>query len=206
MTSTEQPQIYLITPNQIELSSYPNILNRVLDVTDVACMRLSLATRDEDRIARSADVLRALCHERDIPLVIDTHVLLVERLGLDGVHLTDAARSVRKTRKMLGADAIVGAFCGNSRHDGLTAGESGADYVCFGPVGQTPLGDGSRAEKDLFDWWSEMIEIPVVAEGALDTELIAALSPVADFFAIGEEIWNTEKPEEEFRRLIKAIQ
>jgi thiamine-phosphate pyrophosphorylase len=113
-------------------------------------------------------------------------------LGLDGVHLTDAARSVRKTRKELGDDPIVGAFCGTSSHDGMSAGEAGADYIAFGPVGDSALGDGSKAERDLFAWWSEMIELPVVAEGALDTDLIETLAPVTDFFAIGEEIWREE--------------
>ena len=168
MPERDTPQIYLITPPDLEVSSFPDTLARVLDGTEVACVRLALATHDEDRIARAADLLRELCHERDIALVIEAHILLVERLGLDGVHLMDGARSVRKARKALGADAIVGSYCGASRHDGMTAGEAGADYISFGPVGTTPLGDGTRAEPDLFDWWSKMIEIPVVAEGAVE--------------------------------------
>ena len=190
----EHPQIYLITPTEFELSSYPETLARVLDSVKVACLRLSLGTRDEDRIARAADALREVTHARDVALVIDSHMLLVERLGLDGVHLTDGARSVRKTRKELGDEAIVGAFCHNSRHDGMTAGELGADYVSFGPCGVTPLGDGRQAERELFEWWSMMIEVPVVAEGALDTALIRDLAPVTDFFGIGDEIWGADDP------------
>ncbi|MGR3636644.1 MAG: thiamine phosphate synthase [Shimia sp.] len=194
MADTEQPQIYLITPPDIELSGFPDQLAAVLDSADIACVRLALATRDEDRISRAADALRDITYDRDVALVISEHVLLAERLGLDGVHLTDAARSVRKVRKDLGDDAVVGAFCGASSHDGMTAGEHGADYVSFGPVGNTPLGDGTLAEKDLFQWWSQMIEVPVVAEGALDTDIIAQLSPFTDFFGIGEEIWKTDDP------------
>ncbi|MFV2052729.1 thiamine phosphate synthase [Aliiroseovarius sp. YM-037] len=205
MADAEQPQIYLITPAEFELLQFPQTLSRVLDVTNIACVRLAMATRDEDRIAKSADVLRELCHARDIALVIDSHVMLVERLGLDGVHLTDGARSARKTRKTLGADAIVGAFCGASRHDGMTAGEAGADYISFGPVGATPLGDGTQADPDLFQWWSEMIEVPVVAEGALDIETIRALARYTDFFGIGEEIWNAEDPAAHLGHLLSAM-
>ena len=206
MAEIEQPQLYLITPPEIEPSRFPDQVSRVLDMTDIACVRLALSTHDEDRIARAADLLRDICHSRDIALVIDSHVLMVERLGLDGVHLSDGSRSVRKVRKDLGADAIVGAFCGTSRHDGMTAGEAGADYICFGPVGTTPLGDGSRAEAELFQWWSEMIEVPVVAEGALDEELIRTLSPFTDFFGIGEEIWGTDNPAQRLSQLVGAIQ
>lgn len=194
MAETEQPQIYLITPPEFELSQFPEQLGRVLDSTEIACVRLSMSTRDEDRLSRAADALREVTIARDVALVMDSHILMVERLGLDGVHLTDGARSVRKARKELGDDAIVGAFCGASRHDGISAGEAGADYVSFGPVGQTPLFDGTVAEHELFEWWSMMIEVPVVAEGALNADLIAKISPVTDFFGIGEEIWKSDDP------------
>ena len=131
--------------------------------------------------------------------------ILAERLGLDGVHLTDGARQIRTARKALGADAVVGAFCGTSRHDGMTAGEAGADYVSFGPAGDTVLGDGSRAEFEVFEWWSQMIEVPVVAEGALDEDLIRRLAPVTDFFGIGTEIWGAEDPAAELVRLVAAM-
>ncbi len=194
MDSPEQPQIYLITPASFELSRFPDRLARVLDSTAIACIRLALASRDEDQMSRAADALREVAHARDVALVIDDHVLLAERLGLDGVHLSDAARSVRGARKTLGPDAIVGCFCGNSRHDGLTAGEAGADYISFGPVAHSALGDGSVANPDLFQWWSEMIEIPVVAEGGLSAPTIAALTPCTDFFGIGDEIWCADDP------------
>ena len=188
------PQLYLITPAEFDLSSYPDQLAACLDSTEVACVRLVLATKDEQRIAKAADALREVTHARDVALVIESHLLLVEKHGLDGVHLLDGARSVKAARKTLGEDAIVGAFCGNSTHDGMTAGELGADYVSFGPVGATPLGDGRRAELDLFEWWSQMIEVPVVAEGALDADLIRQLAPHTDFFGIGDEIWGADDP------------
>ena len=137
--------------------------------------------------------------------MIESHILMVERLGLDGVHLIDHARSVRQVRKDLGEDAIVGAYCAASRHDGMTAGELGADYVSFGPVGESPLGDGTRAQPDLFEWWSQMIEVPVVAEGALDTDLIRTLTPHTDFFGIGEEIWRHDDPAQALRAFRAAM-
>ncbi|SFT50579.1 thiamine phosphate synthase [Sedimentitalea nanhaiensis] len=206
MDSPEQPQIYLLTPATFELSQFPDRLARVLDSTAIACIRLALASRDEDQVARAADALREVAHARDVALVIDDHVLLAERLGLDGVHLSDAARTVRWARKTLGPDAIVGSFCGVSRHDGLAAGEAGADYISFGPVSRSALGDGSVAEIDLFEWWSKMIEVPVVAEGALTAGLIAALTPCTDFFGIGDEIWQAEDPIAALKPLLDAME
>ncbi len=205
MADTEQPQIYLITPSEIELSRFSEQLAAVLDSHPVACVRLALSSRDEDDVARAADACREITHARDIALVIGNHTALVERLGLDGVHLTDGARSVRKARKALGPDAIVGAWCGQSRHDGLGAGEAGADYVSFGPVGKSLLDNGQQVDTELLRWWSEVIELPVVAEGALDADYIAEITPFTDFFGIGDEIWRTDDPAATLGSLIAAM-
>ncbi len=205
MAANDHPQITLITPPQVSLETYPAVLARVLDATPIACVRLALAGRDEDMIGRAADALREVAHARDVPIVIDRHVLMVERLGLDGVHLPDGSRSVRKLRKDLGSDAIIGAYCGQTRHEGLSAGEAGADYVSFGPIGATDLGDGSVANLDLFKWWSEIVEVPVIAEGGLTPDLVAAFGPYTDFFAIGDEIWGAEDPSTALAQLLRPL-
>lgn len=192
--TAQTPQLYLITPPVIDLATFPAQLARVCDAQDIACLRLALATQEEDAILRAGDALREIAHSRDIPLVISDHVLMVQRLGLDGVHLSDARHPLRKLRTEMGADAIIGAYCGTSSHDGMSAGEAGADYVSFGPVGASTLGTGDQAPAELFAWWSEMISLPVVAEGALNRDLVETLAPLTDFFAIGPEIWGTDDP------------
>jgi len=205
MADDDRPQITLITPPSLDLDLFPDQLAAVLDGVEIACVRLSLASKDQDLIARTADALRLVAHARDVAIVVDTHLMLVERLGLDGVHLPDGARTIRKARKDLGPDAIVGAWCGATRHDGISAAEAGADYVAFGPIGATALGTGTQVDFDLFDWWSEMIEVPVIAEGALTAELVAKFGPVTDFFGIGEEIWGADDPLAALRALLAPL-
>lgn len=203
MSAPEQPQLYLLTPPVIDVAQFPDQLAAVLDAHAVACIRLALATGDEDTIARAADACREVAHARDVAIVVNDHTSLAERLGLDGVHLSDATKSVRDARKTLGPDAIVGSFCGTSRHDGLGAGEAGADYVAFGPM--RAVADEACAEKDLFEWWSEMVEVPVVAEGGLTPELVAQFAPITDFFGIGEEIWTSDMPAAALSALTAAM-
>jgi thiamine-phosphate pyrophosphorylase len=189
----DAPQLYLMTPAGAQASTLGPQLASVMDAFPVACLRIR-AGAEEDELGRLADLAREIAHARDVAVVIDDLVALAQRHGLDGVHLTDGARSVRYARKELGADAIVGSFCGSSRHEGMNAGEAGADYVSFGPVGASALYRGEPVELDLFQWWSEMIEVPVVAEGAITRELLEQLSPVSDFIAIGPEIWSADDP------------
>jgi thiamine-phosphate pyrophosphorylase len=188
MPTGEAARLYLITPPAIE-PALPDRLAALLDGFEIACVRLAVAG-GEDTVARAADALRPVCHDRDVPLLVADHFRLAHRLGLDGVHLTDGARQIRAARKLLGSDGIVGAFARSSRHEGMTAGEIGADYVSFGPVGTTGLGDGVAAPLDLFAWWSETIEVPVVAEGGLTPDLVAELRGIADFIATGDEVWG----------------
>ena len=204
MADQDLPQLYLVTPPALDIATFPDLLARCLDTVEIACIRIDLASRDEGEIARVADAVRDVAHQRDIATVIADHLLLVERHGLDGVHFSDGARHVRTARKDLGADAIVGTFCAASRHDGMTAGEMGADYVAFGPVGASNLGDGTVAGAELFAWWSEMIEVPVVAEGGFTADLVRALAPVSDFLSFGEEIWRTDAPAAALKALADA--
>lgn len=190
---SDQPQLYLMTPAGAQASALGPLLAEVMDRFPVACLRIR-GGAEEDELGRIADLTREIAHARDVAVVIDDHVKLAQRHGLDGVHLTDGSRGVRLARTELGADAIVGAFCRASRHDGMSAGEAGADYVSFGPIGDSALGRGEPAPQDLFQWWSEMIEIPVVAEGALTRYLITRISPACDFIAIGPEIWSEDDP------------
>lgn len=194
MSDREQPRIYLITPPEIELSKFSGTLSDLLARFDIACVRLALSASDQDTISRAADTLRDICHAHDVALVIDTHYRLVEPLGLDGVHLPDSHRSIRDARKALGPDAIVGVYCGTSRHAGMTAGEIGADYVSFGPVGASALGTGDTVDFETFEWWSDVIELPVVAEGNIGLDDAARLAAVVDFLALGPEIWKHDDP------------
>ncbi len=192
---SETPQLYLSTPPVVELAQISDLLPRMLDAAPVACLRLALVTTQEDQLARAADTMREIAHARDIPVVINDHFRMVAPLGLDGVHLTDGSRHVRDARKELDKEAIVGAFCAGSRHDGMTAGEIGADYIAFGPLGASDLlGDGQTAEFELFEWWSQMIELPVVAEGGLSPDLVRQLAPVTDFACLSSEVWGAEDP------------
>lgn len=200
------PQIYLATPSSFDLQTFPALLDKVLAAGPVACLRLALVAEAREDIARAADACREVAHRHDVALVIDDHFRLVEPLGLDGVHLTDGARHVREARKLLGSDGIVGAFCGASRHDGMTAAEIGTDYIAFGPLTDAAgLGDGTLAPHDLFAWWSEMIEVPLVAMGGLTPDAVAEIKDVVDFVALGAEIWGSDDPVAAFKAYIALL-
>lgn len=189
-TSDEGARLYLLTPPLSGPSTFTEALKAALDAAPVACVRIRLGTTDEDSIRRAADQMREVCHAYDVALVITDHFRLVRPLGLDGVHLENPRLTIRDVRKDLGEDAIIGAYAGASRHQGMVMAEAGADYVALGPVAETTLGDGTIADGEMFEWWADVIETPSVAEGSMTLALAEALSPHADFIAVGSAIWE----------------
>ncbi|MEL6584083.1 MAG: thiamine phosphate synthase [Pseudomonadota bacterium] len=201
MAEPASPQLYLVTPQHFEIDTFATTLARVLDAREIACLRLSVSADDPDHARRAADRLRDVAHARDVAVVATDHAALIDPHGLDGIHLSDGPGRVRDLRKQLGADRIVGAMCGQSRHSGMTAAEIGADYVSFGPAEDNGLGD-EIVEDALFQWWSEMIEVPQVAEGILTAATAAKLSPIVDFIALGGPIWAADDPLEAIDTLL----
>ena len=100
------PRLYLVTPSRPGLGRFPDLLGRLLDAHEIACVRLGVSGVDAEAVARAADTLRPVCHERDVPLVIAEHFRLVRPLGLDGVHLGDGSRNLRTARAEVGADGL----------------------------------------------------------------------------------------------------
>jgi len=206
MSEQDFAQIYLATPTEFDLELFKPKLAAVLEAVPVACVRIAVATTDESALGRAADQLRDICHKHEVAIVVDEHFRMVEKHGLDGVHLVSSSRNVREARKLLGDEAIVGAYCGSSKHAGMTAAEIGVDYISFGPVGDMGgLGDGNHARPELFQWWSEMIEVPVVAEGGLDESSLRAVRDLVDFVTFGTEIWQADNPAVEAVRLLEIL-
>lgn len=182
-------RIVLATPPRGDLAPVAQALPAALETGLVATVRLDLPGGSEDELKRACDLLRPICHAADVALVIRDHHRLVTPMGLDGAQVEMKGAPLKKVRAEMPKDAILGVACGASRHDGMTAGEAGADYVLFAPFTPDPL-VGDPAPLDLFQWWAEIIETPVVAEGGIGEEEARTLSPFADYVVPALTIWN----------------
>jgi thiamine-phosphate pyrophosphorylase len=195
MTGTPRERLYLVTPERFDPQAFAPLLGRVLAGGTVACVRIDLGGAPEDEWRTAVNHLLPVCHEAEVALVVSEHWRLVEPLGIDGVHLVSGRTPLRDVRRALGRDRIIGAYAGASRHKGMSLAEIGADYVAFGPVGETGLlGDDTRAPDDLFAWWSEMIEVPSVAEGGIGVGEAARLSAIVDFAVPDRRLWDAPDP------------
>ena len=124
-----------------------------------------------------------VAQKRGAAAILAGDARLARTLRADGVHLLpsdDPMTAYAEAREILGNRFIVGADAGGSRHDAMSLGEAGADYLGFGPDAADPA-----LRRDLVAWWSEIFEVPCVALGAARADDAADLAAAgADFVGV----------------------
>ncbi len=193
----ERAGLVLIVPPDYPLLDRKDELGALIAATEgfnLAALRLSTAGHNRETIIKRGDCLRMIGHHHDIAVMIEGHATIALEIGLDGVHLNAPnPNKLRAVKKHLPKEAIFGVSVGASRHEGLVLGEIGVDYVCFGPLADRGL-DEAIADLDIFEWWSEMIEVPLIAEGGLESETLDKIKAHVDFVAFGAEIFGADDP------------
>jgi thiamine-phosphate pyrophosphorylase len=127
--------------------------------------------------------------QRGAAVLLTGDAELARALGADGVHLAHGealGTSFETARAVLGGKAIIGGDAGRSRHEAMTLGELGADYVAFGvPAFVKDRETAFERQLELIDWWAEIFEVPSVAMDVADAEQAAALAAAgADFVVL----------------------
>ena len=125
------PRLYLATPEVDDPSSLIASLPGLLAAADVAAVLVRLKPTDQRAMISRVKALAPAIQNAGAALLLDGHVELVARAGADGAHLSGIA-ALEDALPSLKPDRIAGVGGLATRHDSMTAGELGADYVLFG--------------------------------------------------------------------------
>lgn len=176
-------QLYLV----LELAGIEPSVERLSPLFDPALVPSLLIVPDK---ARTPDVtalqsLIAVAQHQGVAVLIADDCELADKAGADGVHLSfdpnekTIIERYKKARESLGANAIIGADVGASRHDAMELGEKEADYIAFSPQPVATLGGTAtpqQAQVTLAKWWADIFEIPIVALDIPDNETAGKLA------------------------------
>lgn len=126
---------------------------------------------------------------KGIAALIADDTAAARAVGADGVHLSwrpEIEEAYQAARAALGCNAIVGADAGASRHDAMTLGDAGADYVAFARQPDALAPDAARdTQRELVAWWAELFVVPVVAfDAETPADVGALVGSGADFVAV----------------------
>lgn len=184
MARETEPRLYLV----VEAGTAPEAVAALLDAVGVAAVLIAPAAGGA-LDAGSAKPLVDLAQGKNIAALIRGDAQLARTLRADGVHVPwskDVVEQCALAREIVGGRFMVGADAGRSRHDAMTLGEAGADYIGFGIPPHVEDRETARARRlDLAEWWSEIFEVPCVAFDVEDGEEAVALARAgADFVAL----------------------
>ncbi len=185
-------RLYLITPPILsDVVSFAAELATALDAGDVACVQLRLKEVDDDTLRQAIDMLRPVVQSRAVAFLLNDRPDVAAQSGCDGVHIGQNDTPYAQARRLVGAGAIVGVTCHDSRHLAMVAAEQGADYIAFGAFFPTPTKSLlTHAPLALIEWWAEMMTVPCITVGGITTEnCIPVAEAGADFIAVSAGVW-----------------
>jgi thiamine-phosphate pyrophosphorylase len=180
------PRLYLITPPVADAAAINVELSAALEAADVAAVLLRLADGDERGLINQVKALTATVQNKDAALLLENNAALVARGGADGSHLTSideftGALAQLKPERIAGVSGLA------TRHDAMSAAESGADYLMFGG----PDID-LAATVERVHWAAELFELPCVAYANSAAEIAPLIAAGADFIAL-DFVWRDQR-------------
>jgi thiamine-phosphate pyrophosphorylase len=200
-----QPRLYLATPEVDDPAGLIASLPGLLAAADIAAVLLRLKPTDQRTMIARVKALAPVVQNGDAALLLDGHVELVARAGADGAHLTGIA-ALQDALPSLKPDRIAGVGGLATRHDSMSAGELGADYVLFGEPDANAQRPSVEAIAERLGWWAELFEPPCVGFAASREEACEFAAAGADFVLVGDFIWaDARGPAAALRDVEQAI-
>ena len=198
-------RLYLATPVVDDPQSLAQVLPSLLAEADIAAVLLRLRPSDPRTLISRIKLLAPIVQDKGAALLLEGHVDLVARGGADGAHLS-GIKALEEALPTLKPDRIAGVGGLATRHDSMTAGELGTDYVLFGEPDEQGQRPSTEAIADRLQWWDQLFELPSVGfAGALE-EVGPFTAAGADFILAGDFIWSApEGPARALRAAAEAI-
>ncbi|MDD2724489.1 MAG: thiamine phosphate synthase [Methylovulum sp.] len=176
--------LYAIT--QTEQKSHAGIINGVEAAIRGGAVLVQYRDKNPlDALSLAAELVQ-VCHQYQVPLIINDSVELAAAVAADGVHLGKDDGNIALAKDLLGADAIIGVSCYNDVARALSAQQQGATYVAFGrffPSSSKPL--AAPASIATLQLAKQVLAVPIVAIGGILPENGGQLLTAgADFLAV----------------------
>jgi len=207
-TAAKGCRLYIITPERLDLASFPDALARALDAGDVAAVQLRLKNAPDEAWKRAIDVLRPVCQSRRVEFLLNDRADLVAASGCDGAHVGQEDMPAREARSLMGPSRTLGVTCKSSQDLADRAVRDGASYVAFGAFfPSTSKQVTNLADSEVLRRWAQRSKVPSCAIGGITAANLAPLVRAgASLLAIIGGVWgHPEGPAAGVRAINAAI-
>ncbi|MDB5559955.1 MAG: thiamine phosphate synthase [Enterovirga sp.] len=205
-----QPRLFLVSPVLAGAEPFSAALAQACGAADVAAVLLRFAPADERSLVNAIKALAPLAQEAGAAVMVELAegldaAQISARGGADGMHGGNPSE-LSELRGRLRDGRMLGAGQLRTKHDAMTAGEAGVDYVMFGeprPDGYVPP---LEETVERAQWWAEIFETPCAAYAARLEDLPELVRTGAEFVALGEAVWSHPAgPAEAVRQVAGAL-
>lgn len=141
----------------------------------ITFVQLREKNMDHEDFKEEALRIQSLCHQYQIPFVLDDDVDLAVEICADGVHVGQSDLEALEARKKIGSDKILGVSAGTVE-EAIKAEKAGADYLGVGAVFPTgSKDDATPVSHDTLKAICNAVSIPVIAIGGITRDNVREL-------------------------------
>ena len=188
-SSPTPPRPYLAVPAAMPALAFAEAFDLFERKADIAAVLLRMPIAEPRALIDRVKAFAPAIQGAGAALLLDSHADLVARSGADGAHLA-GIYEMQQALQHLKPQRIAGVGKLESRHDAMTAGEAGADYVMFGDPDAQDERPSTATIAERVAWWAEVFEIPCVAYATSLEECAEFAAAGADFVLIENIVWN----------------
>ncbi|WP_296881027.1 thiamine phosphate synthase [uncultured Methanobrevibacter sp.] len=161
--------LYLVTDNSDDVEKFLNTIEEAIK-GGTTVVQIREKTADTLDFYNLALKVQEITKKYDVPLIINDRVDVAMAIDADGVHVGQSDMPCDVTRKLIGADKILGVSAATI-DEAKKAQKDGADYIGTGAVFPTQTKDDApKITKNELKEIVESIDIPVVAIGGITLE------------------------------------
>ena len=139
--------------------------------------------------------IRKITKKYKVKFLINDDPILAKKLNADGCHLGQNDMKIKKARKILGYNKIIGVTCHNSKFLVKKAVKEKADYIALGSFFNSKTKKTKhKAKISTLKWFKNNYNLPIVAIGGINNKNYKKLLlNKTDFLAISSYIWRNKK-------------
>ena len=173
--SREELLLYFVTAKDYHLNRSLYSVTKEAILGGATIVQYRQKSKSYEEMKKECLLLKDLCDEYNIKLIINDYVNLAKEVDAYGVHIGQDDESFAKTRDIIGTDKIIGVSVFNEVQ-ALKAQEQGADYLGVGAVFKTnSKNDAKHVTLKTLKSITQKVSLPVVAIGGINLNNIEKL-------------------------------
>jgi thiamine-phosphate pyrophosphorylase len=194
--------LYLCTPDREDLISF--VRECIEGGVDVVQLRDKDATAK--RLVELAKLVAKVCHDLDVPFILNDRPDLAIEAGADGVHVGQDDVSAGVARRLMGDQAVIG-LSTHAPPEVLASVDEPVEYISAGPVVPTPTKpDRPATGIDYLRLAVARAGRPVFVTGGVSPETIPELADAgARHFVVVRYLTEADDPRRSARLLRDAV-